>query len=200
MLIKNIFNYKNYLAVFLLFGFFNSQASSHNFNYQTLKNNNMTDTLKIDFQLLKKDSWSNQEEKNVRLLIDFVQHLMNNHNFDYVKKNFSNNVYLQHNRSIPDGMDALVEYVKDFAKKYPDYTYDVRHIYADGDFVIFHSQATIKAKHRGNDKKGLNIIDTWRIVDGKIVEHWDALQPMDGSMRLFTWLTGGKIKNNNGVY
>ena len=158
------------------------------------------DIIKIQFDQLKKDSWSEQEVKNVKLIIDFIQHLMNDHDFDYVSEKFGNQAYVQHNRGIQDGMDALINYVKDFAKRFPEYTYDVKHIYADGDFVIFHSHATIKAQHRGNDKKGLNIIDTWCVKDGQILDHWDALQPMDGFMRFYNLLTGGKIRNSNGVY
>jgi len=125
---------------------------------------------------------------------------MNNHDFDYVLKKFGSNDYVQHNRSIPDGMEALVEYVRSFANRFPDYTYDLKHTYADGDFVIFHSHATIKAQDRQNDRKGLNIIDIWRVEDGQIKDHWDALQPMDGFMRFYNLLNGGKIRNDNGVY
>lgn len=158
------------------------------------------DTIKIDFDKLKKDSWSEGETKNVQLIISFVQQLMNDHNFDNVLKEFGNSYYTQHNRNIPDGMEALVQYVKDFVKRYPDYTYDVKHVYADGDFVIFHSQITTKKKDRGNDHKGINVSDTWRIENGLIVEHWDSLQAMSGFLRFFFWLIGGKIANKNGVY
>lgn len=157
-------------------------------------------TIQIDYNRLKRDHWSDKEAQNVRLAVDFVQNLMNNHNFDYVTKEFGNDVYTQHNRAIPDGMSNLISYVENFAKSNSDYTYDVKHAYADGDFVIFHSQATINDKHRGNDQKGLNIIDIWKIKNGQIVEHWDALQPMDGFMRFYNLLTGGKIRNENGVY
>lgn len=156
--------------------------------------------IQLKFDELKKDHWSEKEVTNVKLILDFVQHLMNSHDFEYVAETFGNQVYTQHNRGIPDGMDAIIKYVGDFAKSNPEYTYDVKHIYADGDFVIFQSHATIRAKHRGNDQKGLNIIDIWRIEDGQIVEHWDALQPMDGFMRFYNLLTGGKIRNTNGVY
>lgn len=158
------------------------------------------DTLQIKFDSLKKENWSEQEEKNVKLVIDFISHLMNKHDFDYVLNKFGDQAYVQHNRSIPDGMKALVKYVQDFARRYPDYSYDVKHIYADGEYVIFHSHATLKAQDRGNDKKGLNIIDTWRIKNGQIADHWDALQPMDGFMRFYNLLAGGKVRNANGVY
>ncbi len=158
------------------------------------------DTIQINYDALAKDSWSDQEQKNVRLLIAFVQELMNNHNFDHVGKTFGNSHYRQHNRGIADGMDNLIKYVADFAKRYPEYTYDVKHIHADGDYVVFHSQITTKKKDRGNDKKGFNVMDTWRVENGQIVEHWDALQPMNAFLRFVFWIIGGKIANNNGVY
>lgn len=158
------------------------------------------DIIQINFDRLKKDNWSTQETKNAQLLVDFIQQLMNNHNFDSVLQNFGNPYYKQHNRNIPNGMEALIKYVKDFTKRFPEYAYDVKHIYADGDFIIFHSQITTRKKDRGNDKKGINVIDTWKIENNQIIEHWDALQPMNGFLRFIFWLTGGKIANMNGVY
>lgn len=165
-----------------------------------LKTKPIMDTLKIDIDSLKKRNWSEQELKNAEMMVDFIQHLMNDHDFEYISKHFGDNTYLQHSKSIPDGMNELIKYVSDFSKKFPEYTYDVKHIYVDGNYVIFHSHATIKAKHRGNDKKGFNIIDTWKIKNGNIEEHWDAIQPIDGFMRFFIWLTGGKAKNSNGLF
>ncbi|MEM6428431.1 MAG: nuclear transport factor 2 family protein [Deinococcota bacterium] len=158
------------------------------------------DTLVINLEALKKDNWSAKELENVRLIADFVQKLMNNHDFDLVLNEYDNAAYLQHNRGIPDGVRGVVSVVEQFAKRFPDYTYDVKHIFADGDYVSFHSHATLNKKHRGNDKKGLNIKDTWKVKDGKIVEHWDAIQPIDGFMRFYVWLTGGAIRNANGVF
>ena len=156
--------------------------------------------LTIDFDSLKQEHWSSKELRNAELISDFVQHLMNDHDFDYVLETYGNANYVQHNRTIPDGMVALVGFVQAFAKRFPEYTYDVKSIIADGDYVTFHSHATINKRHRGNDKKGLNIIDTWRLKDGDIVEHWDAIQPLDGFMRFYALLTGGRIRNINGVF
>ena len=155
---------------------------------------------KISFEAHKKDHWTEQEASNVRLMIDFVQKLMIDHEFDYVLQQFGNSDYVQHNRSIPDGMEGLVKYVRDIAKRFPDYAYDVKHMHADGDTVIFHSQILMNKRDRGNDNRGFNVHDTWKIRNGKIVEHWDSLQPMNGMMRFVNLLAGGKVANANGVY
>ena len=159
-----------------------------------------TTTPQVKLEDHLKGHWTQQETDNAKLVIDFVQNLMNDHNFDYVRKEFGNDKYLQHNRNLPDGLDGVVSYVEDFAKRYPEYSYDVKHIHADGDYVFFHSHVTIKAKHRGDEAKGFNISDRWRIEDGQIVEHWDSIQPINGFMRFFVWLTGGKLRNSNTIF
>lgn len=156
--------------------------------------------LTINLKKHLQQHWSDQEIENAAIITDFMQQLMNEHNFDYVLKNFNNNSYKQHNRGIAEGVENLVNYVAKFAKQFPDYTYDVKHIYVDGEYVIFHSHVTVKKAHRGNDKKGFNIMDSWRVQDGRICEHWDAIQPLDAFMRFYVWLNGGKILNKNGVF
>ncbi len=157
-------------------------------------------TLNVDFEALKQDHWTEKERTNAERIAEFVQHLMNDHDFDYVRKEFGDANYVQHNRNIPDGILALIDYVEAFANRFPDYGYDVKRITADGDTVTFHSHATVNKSHRGNDGKGLNIIDSWRVVDGEILEHWDAIQPLDAFMRFYVLMTGGQVRNQNGVF
>ena len=167
-------------------------------------------TLTIDYNALKRDNWNANEVENVKLIIDFVQNIMNYHNFDYVLDKFDNDQYVQHNRSIPQtsptsGVKDLVGFLRKFTKNFPDYTYDVKSILVDNDVVIFHSHVTTNSKHRGNEGKGFNIIDKWRVakdVSGKkiIVDHWDAVQALDFFMRFYMLLTGGSIKNKNSIF
>jgi len=159
-----------------------------------------SDIIKINLDNFKRKSWDSEEYKNAVLVVDFVQKLMNDHDFDAIEQKYGNQPYLQHNRSMTDSIKGVLTVVKSFANRFPDYTYDVKHINVDGEYVTFHSHATINKKHRGNDTKGLNIIDTWKVVDGKIVEHWDAVQPLDLFMRFYNLLTGGAIRNKNGVF
>lgn len=158
------------------------------------------DKLIIDLQSLQKPSWTKQELANANLITDFVQNLMNNHNFDYILEHYDSSAYVQHNRNLPDKITGLVGFLEEFVEDYPDYTYDVKHIYVDGNYVVFHSHATLKKADRGNDEKGMNIIDTWRLEDGRIVEHWDSIQALDGFMRFYSLVNGGRIKNDNGVF
>ncbi|MEM6533469.1 MAG: nuclear transport factor 2 family protein [Myxococcota bacterium] len=150
--------------------------------------------------VLRTERWSEQERANVETIRSFVQLLMNEHAVDQVLAKYGNGAYRQHNRNIPDGMDGITSYMRTFTARFPEFSYEVMKVLADGDYVTFHSHATLKKSHRGNDKKGLNIVDTWRLEDGKIVEHWDAIQALDVSMRMFALFNGGKIRNANGVF
>ena len=58
----------------------------------------------------------------------------------------------------------------------------------------------LKSADRGNDKKGWNIVDMWKLEDGKIVEHWDSIQSLDLMMRIYSAYAGGQIRNGNGVF
>lgn len=160
----------------------------------------MMNTLTVSLTRLQQSHWTKQEQENVALITDFIQHLMNNHDFDYIHKQFGHHDYTQHNRTMTDEIQGVIETVQRTVKRFPDYVYDVKHMSADGDLVHFHSHVTLNKDHRGDDTKGLNIKDTWRVKDGQIVEHWDAIQPMDRSMRFFMLMNGGAIRNANGVY
>ena len=158
------------------------------------------DKLIINLNALQKPGWTKQEFANATIVTDFVQNLMNNHDFEYILKKYNDNAYVQHNRNLPDKISGLVGFLEEFVEDYPDYTYDVKHIYVDGDYVIFHSHATLEKEDRGNDEKGMNIIDTWRLEDGRIVEHWDSIQALDTFMRFYSLVSGGDIENSNGVF
>ncbi|MGR3838043.1 MAG: nuclear transport factor 2 family protein [Cognatishimia sp.] len=128
------------------------------------------------------------------------QWLMNEHDFDYTLNTYAGGSYIQHNRAIPPEISGLVGYVKTLTKRFPDYSYDVKRIIASGDFVVLHSHATLKASHRGNEKKGFIVTDTFRLEDGHLREHWDALQAIDFFTRLLMLLTEGTIGNNNPTF
>ncbi|MCH4889871.1 polyketide cyclase [Acidaminobacter sp. JC074] len=146
------------------------------------------------------DQWTDQETENARVVVDFFQKLMNEHDFDITLKRHGGGSYKQHNRAIPNEIPGLISYVKTMTKRFPEYSFDVKKIYADGDYVLLHSHATMKAKHRGDETKGFIITDTFKLQDGKLIEHWDAIQAVDFFSRFLMLLTGGSVQNSNPTF
>ncbi|MEM7023447.1 MAG: nuclear transport factor 2 family protein [Pseudomonadota bacterium] len=159
-----------------------------------------TSSASTAIDVIHRGHWTDEERRNVELVAEFVGLVMNEHDYEAARERFGSNSYVQHSRGIPDRMEGIIDYLDGLTKRFPEYRYDVRHVHADGEFVTFHSHATMKAKHRGDERQGFNIIDTWRIADGEIAEHWDAIQPLSFSMRLFALVAGGRIKNSNSIY
>lgn len=154
----------------------------------------------IDAKALHNPRWSAQERRNVDVVLDFFQTLMNAHDFERTLKQHQVATYVQHNRAIPTGIAGLVAYVKGMVKRFPEYAFDVKRVVASGDFVVLHSHTTLKAKHRGNENKGFIITDTFRLEDGALAEHWDAIQPIDFGTRLLFLMVGGKVANTHPTF
>jgi predicted SnoaL-like aldol condensation-catalyzing enzyme len=154
----------------------------------------------IHFENFVQSQWTSQEASNVKTVIDFFQNLMNRHDFEYTLANYGHINYVQHNRAIPNQIDGLVSYVKDMVKRFPDYSFNVKSIFADGDYVVLHSHTTMKAAHRGNENKGFIITDTFKLNNGTLAEHWDAIQPIDLFSRFLMLLIGGNKENSNATF
>src|SRR6266849_2457998 len=80
--------------------------------------------------------------------------------------------YTQHNPLFPDGLDGIIGYIKQ-AGTIPC---EVKRIAIDGDLAFAHVRYLNWA---GKETAG---VDIFRFdADGKIVEHWDVLQPVPAS-------------------
>ena len=154
----------------------------------------------ISFAPHVQEHWTAQERANAETVVNFFQRLMNDHDFEETLRRHGDDAYTQHNRAIPDGIPGLVGYVRNLVKRFPDYSFDVKRVLSSGDYVVLHSHATLKAAHRGNERKGFIVTDTFRLQEGRLAEHWDALQPIDFSARLLMLLTGGQIGNANPTF
>ena len=85
---------------------------------------------------------------------------------DFVAEN-----YIQHNPSIIDGREAAIDMlIPKFTK--PTAHFSIKKIMVDGDLAVVHLHGKIL-----EDNPGVAVADFYRIKDGKIVEHWDVVQP-----------------------
>jgi predicted SnoaL-like aldol condensation-catalyzing enzyme len=77
--------------------------------------------------------------------------------------------YIQHNPLFPNGLDGIMGYIKQ-AGRIPC---EVKRIAIDGDLAFVH----VRYLDRGGQETAG--VDIFRFdADGKIVEHWDVLQPV----------------------
>ncbi len=74
----------------------------------------------------------------------------------------------QHSTRIAPGIEGLHDFV---SNELDDVTYEPARILAEGDLVVTHGV------YRSQTAPDLVAFELWRLADGKIVEHWDALQP-----------------------
>lgn len=81
--------------------------------------------------------------------------------------------YTQHNPDAPDGPDAFIEFVSGFASQFPKSSLDIKRAIAEGDLVVTHSLLKTSPEDRGTAAA-----DIFRLEGGKVVEHWDVLQPV----------------------
>jgi predicted SnoaL-like aldol condensation-catalyzing enzyme len=55
----------------------------------------------------------------------------------------------------------------------PDANFDIKRILVDGDLAVIHLNGKLSA-----NSLGVVVVDIYRLLDGKIVDHWDIVQPV----------------------
>ena len=83
-------------------------------------------------------------------------------------------VYRQHNPLIEDGMEGLRKFVAGMLANRPEAHGEIKRVFADGDYVILHS----RWRGLSDSPRGEAVVDIFRLEEGKVVEHWDVIQPI----------------------
>lgn len=79
--------------------------------------------------------------------------------------------YVQHNPLVPTGREAAVKLLSERLRS--EGTAEIKRVIAEGDLVILHVHSRSNPEDRGRA-----VVDIFRVVNGKIVEHWDVIQPV----------------------
>ena len=84
----------------------------------------------------------------------------------------SHNPRVAHDPATQSGRHAFADYLSGPASAHlRDATVAAKHLLADGDLVAVHT-------HVATPQGDLATVDLFRVDDGKIVEHWDIVQPV----------------------
>lgn len=112
-------------------------------------------------------------EQNKETVIAFYERAFNDHEPEEAVEKYLGPRYIQHNPQAPDGGDAFIAFVRAYVGQFRELRVDIKRAIAEGELVMTHSLLTTSA-----DDRGTAAADIFRLEDGKIVEHWDVLQPV----------------------
>jgi predicted SnoaL-like aldol condensation-catalyzing enzyme len=124
-----------------------------------------------------------QQEANKKIVVDFYDKAINQKDFDAASK-YLGSRYTQHNPNAADGPEGLKAFLQFLKEKFPNSRSEIKRVFADGDYVIVHVHAVREPGTRGSA-----IVDIFKLENGKVVEHWDVVQPIPE-----------KAANTNGMF
>ena len=126
---------------------------------------------------------STQEEANRKAVLAFYETALNQKDVDAALA-YVGDRYTQHNPNAADGPDGFRKFIGFLREKFPNSHSEIKRSFVDGDYVILHVHAVREPGTKGNA-----IVDIFKLENGKIVEHWDVVQPIPE-----------KTTNNNGMF
>jgi predicted SnoaL-like aldol condensation-catalyzing enzyme len=112
---------------------------------------------------------------NKKLVLAFYRQIIGRKDFDAALK-YMGGTYKQHAPYAADGHAGLRAWLAGFKAAFPDHRYEVKRVLAEGDYVMLHLHGM-----GGPNPHGESVVDIFRVKDGKVVEHWDIIQPIPDS-------------------
>lgn len=119
-------------------------------------------------------------ERNKKVVKDFYEEVFKKHDLACLDR-FMHDDYIQHNPDVAQGKAGFVEFHRGFFAAIPDSCATINRIVAEDDIVFVYN--TITGTHLGEgflhypptgNKVHYNVVDMFRLRDGKLCEHWDV--------------------------
>jgi predicted SnoaL-like aldol condensation-catalyzing enzyme len=115
---------------------------------------------------------SELEELNYRVATNFYHEVLLPFDYTHAHKYLSES-YKQHDAMAEDGPEGLRKFLEQARIDYPDSVTTIKRAFVDDDYVIFHVHVMLEPGTRG-----FAVVDIFRMENGKIMEHWDVIQPV----------------------
>jgi predicted SnoaL-like aldol condensation-catalyzing enzyme len=113
-------------------------------------------------------------EANKSVTVAFYKQALLEGDVENAFRAYAGPTYRQHNPLIEDGMEGVRKFIAWIMANHPDAHGEIKRVFADGDYVILHSHW-----HGLSDNpRGEAVVDIFRLENGKMVEHWDVIQPI----------------------
>jgi predicted SnoaL-like aldol condensation-catalyzing enzyme len=112
-------------------------------------------------------------EENKKVVIAFYEKALNDRDVETAFRLYGGKYYRQHNPLVEDGEEGVRKFANWIGDHHPNAHGEIKRAFADGDFVILHSHWIGLISDSGDA-----VVDIFRLEDGKVVEHWDVIQPI----------------------
>ena len=110
---------------------------------------------------------------NKRAAVTFYEQFFNDHDLSAAERYIAPG-YIQHNPQVANGREAFVQTFAGIFAKQPQRRSTIKRVVAEGSYVMLHVHAVA-----GPEDRGVAVVDIFRFdPEGKIVEHWDVIQPV----------------------
>ena len=111
-------------------------------------------------------------EANKAMVTFFYDQLFNEGNLSVIDTHVGP-VYIQHNPGLADGAEPLRALVVGLRTRFPDGHHTIVRVTGQGDLVtLYHHTVLVPGT------TGTAIMEVFRVSKGKIIEHWDVIQPV----------------------
>lgn len=110
------------------------------------------------------------------IAVDFLHRVCNERTVVAAFDTYVGEQYSQHNPMVPDGRDGGIAFLSEVVESSPELAYAPVRIATNGDIAMLHAKVT--GLSVPGWENGVAVVDIFRVVDGKIVEHWDVVQPL----------------------
>jgi predicted SnoaL-like aldol condensation-catalyzing enzyme len=111
-----------------------------------------------------------QEQANLDLVVEMYRNVLIAMDSSRVDEYLAPD-YIQHSMLAKPGLQPLKDFLDKVRMETPDATQTIHRTLVDGDLVAVHLHVV-----RFPGDPGLAVIDLFRVADGKIAEHWEAIQ------------------------
>ena len=113
-----------------------------------------------------------RQEANRQTVLAFYEKGLNQKDADAALQ-YMGSRYVQHNPTAADGPEGFRKFIAFLREKFPNSRSVIKRSFVDGDYVILHVNSVREPGTRGSA-----IVDIFKLENGKIVEHWDVVQPV----------------------
>ena len=109
---------------------------------------------------------------NKQLVIGLFEEFFNGHDISAADR-YLHPGYIQHDYDVPPGVEGFKKHFIHVFEIFPHFHVEIKHLIEEGDMIVMHGYGKTDP-----GKIEVLVVDTYRVKDGLLYEHWGTVQPL----------------------